>query len=117
MSRQSPAAVRLDIEPYLQTVRTATGAPYYLYEPFTAPTQVYVTLFLEGYDAYYWNFTLRVYSPLLSTAQAAQETLDTMMPLLETTIPAHYGPMSWTIVFDETLNSLVAAWTIQVGRE
>jgi hypothetical protein len=115
MSLNSPDAVRTDIGTLLDGV---VSVPFFKYEPFTAYNEPFVTVFLDGYDAYNWNVTVRIYSPFGGVgAEQAQTRLDTLMREVEDALSSRYGTMSWTIIPDLEAGTLVAAWPIPVGRE
>lgn len=110
----SPAAVRADIA----TLCGHMSVPFVPYEPFAAPTRPFVTMFFDGYDANFWNITIRVYSPYETVgAETAQETLDTVMPEVEDALSSQYGPVQWSVLPDFDIKALVASWPVQVGRE
>lgn len=111
----SPTAVREAIAALLGPALTI---PFYPYEPLTAPTQDFATLFFDGYGPVDWDITVRIYVPYGAIgAEAAQQKLETLMPEVEAALTSQYGPVQWTVVPDLENGVLVASWPTRVGRE
>lgn len=114
MALTSPALARADLASLLASL---TGATVLDYEPFGQSQGPYVSVFLDGYDANFWQFTIRVYVNLEPGAREAQVTLDTLLPLIEDELSSQWGPVDWTISHLEEIRALVAAWRVTAGRE
>ncbi len=112
---KSPADVRDNMTLLLGQ---GLSVPFYPYEPFSAPTMDFVTMFLDGYDANFWNVTVRIYVPYATIgAEAAQQRVEQLMPEVEDTLSAQYGPVQWTVLPNLEQETLEASWPLQVGRE
>ncbi len=115
MSLDTPANARVDLATLLASV---TGATVLSYEPFGQAQGPYISLFCDGWDDLWWNFTVRIYVNLEPGDATAQDTLDTLTWAVYQALDTQWGgPIEWTIAYDDTLGALVAALPVHAGRQ
>lgn len=121
MARTSLASTKTDLYNALSSPAISGVTSVYAYEP--APGQMLrgttLTVFTAGVDPDTFLFRIRVYVDTSVDAHAAQDTLDTVLQLVDARLGTlgWAGPSNWAIDWIEDAGAIVALSTLEVGRE
>jgi len=121
VARTSIASTKTDLYNSLSSPALSGVTGVYAYEP--GPGQMLrgttITIQTSGVDPDTWLFTIRIYVDTRVDAQKAQDSLDTVILLVDDRLFSlgWAGPSNWTVDWAEDLESMVATSVLQVGRE
>jgi hypothetical protein len=120
MTRNSLANAKAELYGLVSGANLPAGvAAAYQYEPIGGHMQkpVAVTLFTSGMTPTEYLLTLRIYVTTDVDAKTAQDTMDTLIEMIDNQMTSGFGPSDWEVVLDQEIAALVATNRLRVGRE